>query len=122
MGIVATLHFFAYPIRHYKTTSSIYGVADLDAASDPLDASAITHKGGFLGIKALVDALNPWDIVKALGRPIKWLVRDSKHRYVDVSYDVSSGQDLRQDSAIKLSRVGSAGGGVHVSESEGREN
>lgn len=105
------MHFFAYPIRHFKATSAADGVSDPDAASVPLDASAISHEGGFLGFKALLDALNPWDIVKAFGRSIKWLVRDSKHRNVDVSYDLSFAQNLRQDSAIKSSQNGPAGDG-----------
>ena len=39
-----------------------------------------------MGIKALLDAFNPWDLVKAVGRAFKWLVIGRKKREQDVSY------------------------------------
>ncbi|KAI7373833.1 hypothetical protein KC336_g20334, partial [Hortaea werneckii] len=44
------------------------------------------YYGGPLGIKALVDTFNPWDIVKASARGFRWLFVGYKHREKDVSY------------------------------------
>jgi len=38
------------------------------------------YEGGTLGIKALIDALNPWDIIKATGRGFRWLFVGVKKR------------------------------------------
>lgn len=38
------------------------------------------YLGGPLGVKALIDALNPWDIIKATGRGFRWLFIGVKKR------------------------------------------
>lgn len=38
------------------------------------------YEGGTLGLKALIDALNPWDIIKATGRGFRWLFVGVKKR------------------------------------------
>jgi len=38
------------------------------------------YEGGPLGVKALIDALNPWDIIKATGRGFRWLFVGVKKR------------------------------------------
>ena len=39
-----------------------------------------------MGIKAFLDAFNPWDLVKAVGRGFKWALVGRKHREKDISY------------------------------------
>lgn len=47
-------------------------------------------QGGFLGVKAIVDAMNPWDLVKAFARSMRWLFVGVKHRERDSSYKGNS--------------------------------
>ena len=44
------------------------------------------YKGGPLGLYAYLDAFNPWDIVKAIGRGFKWAVIGRRNREQDISY------------------------------------
>jgi len=46
-------------------------------------------QGGFLGIRAIIDAANIWDIVKGFARGMRWLVFGRKRRENDSSYKVS---------------------------------
>ena len=56
------------------------------------------NHGGFLGVKAIIEAFNVYDMLKATGRAAKWLFKDRKHRENDVSYKLSrkdtQGSDL----------------------------
>ena len=58
------------------------------------------YKGGPLGLYAFLDAFNPWDIVKAIGRGFKWAVIGRRNREQDISYQpgYQNGTQL-QDSA-----------------------
>lgn len=62
---VFRLHIFAYPFSPYVTGEK---------------------RGGFLGIGAFIDAMNPWDLVKAFGRGMRWLFVGVKNREADPSY------------------------------------
>lgn len=48
--------------------------------------SSPKYLGGFLGIKAYLDAMNPWDFVKAAARGFRWLFVGYRHRTKDPSY------------------------------------
>ena len=48
------------------------------------------YQGGFLGWRAIADAFNPWDIVKAIGRSFRWLFIGRKHRKGDSSYEYAA--------------------------------
>ena len=48
------------------------------------------NQGGFLGVKALFDAMNPWDLVKGFARGMRWLFVGRKSRENDPSYKVNS--------------------------------
>lgn len=81
MSLFSILHIFAYPWKPYSLKHT---------PSDPLGAGYSTsgkhYKGGPLGIKALADAFNPWDIIKASARGFRWMFVGAKHRHEDVSY------------------------------------
>ncbi|KAI7205792.1 DUF300-domain-containing protein [Hortaea werneckii] len=82
MAIFAVLHLFAFPWKEY----SLKRQNDLKTNSPfELDPPA-KYYGGPLGIKALVDTFNPWDIVKASARGFRWLFVGYKHREKDISY------------------------------------
>ncbi|RFU27050.1 hypothetical protein B7463_g9281, partial [Scytalidium lignicola] len=76
MAIFAVLHLFAFPWRPYK-------LSDENNKIGP-------KQGGFLGVKAFADAMNPWDLVKGFARGIRWLFVGRKHREQDLSYKTSS--------------------------------
>ena len=40
-------------------------------------------------MKAIIDSMNPWDMIKAIGRAARWIFHGRKHRHHDVSYDLS---------------------------------
>ena len=44
------------------------------------------YKGGPLGIYALADAFNPWDICKMTARGLRWLFVGVRKRHEDISY------------------------------------
>lgn len=77
MALFAVLHQWAFPWQPYAEGYQ----------SSKYPASPIGPKqGGFLGLKALADAMNPWDLVKAFARGMKWLVWGVRHRESDPSY------------------------------------
>jgi len=86
MAIFSVMHIFAFPIRPYNLKySSSDGFGDtVGFGGEPL-----VYKGGPLGLYALVDALNPWDIIKASARGFRWLFVGVKTRERDVSYHPS---------------------------------
>jgi hypothetical protein len=83
MAIFAVMHIFAFPWSPYSAKQN----------SDPLNVQGAgfsgevpKYKGGPFGIKALVDAFNPWDLVKASARGFRWLFVGVRHRKEDISY------------------------------------
>ncbi|KAH6671668.1 organic solute transporter Ostalpha-domain-containing protein [Halenospora varia] len=85
MAIFAILHLFAFPYKPY-TTGADHGKYPVNG-SDQMSINNLEPKqGGFMGIKALVDAMNPWDMVKGFARGMRWLFVGRKHRQNDPSY------------------------------------
>jgi len=80
MGIVAALHLRAYSHKPYVLGSKAH-VLSFEAQDE-----AKRYVGGPFGIYAIMAAFNPWDIMKAIGRSVKWIFRDRKHRFTDASY------------------------------------
>lgn len=86
MACFAILHIFAYPWKVYVT-------GKYPSSADPAnpDFNDIGSKqGGPLGLRAIGDAMNPWDLVKAFGRGIRWAFVGRRHREDDKSYKLSS--------------------------------
>lgn len=77
MAIFAVMHVFAYSWKEYRLTST--------HADDP-NAPKASYQGGALGLRALGQAFNPWDIIKACGRGFRWLFIGRRFREQDVSY------------------------------------
>jgi hypothetical protein len=73
MSIFAVMHIFAFSWKPY----------DIRHNPDP----AAAYQGGPFGLKALFDAFNLWDIVKASARGFKWLFVGVRHREQDISYE-----------------------------------
>jgi hypothetical protein len=73
MSIFAVMHIFAFSWKPY----------DIRHNPDP----SAKYTGGPFGVKALLDAFNLWDVVKASARGFKWLFVGFKHRERDISYE-----------------------------------
>jgi hypothetical protein len=85
MTIFAIMHHFAFPWKPY----------DIRNSPDP----SARYQGGTLGWRALVDAFNPWDIIKASARGFRWLFVGVKQRETDISY-----KEPGMNNAIALQR------------------
>lgn len=87
MAIFAFMHLFAFPYQPYKkgTEVSKYPISASGTSSPPMNTIG-KNEGGLLGWRALADAMNPWDLVKAFARGMRWLFVGRKHRENDPSY------------------------------------
>jgi len=97
MALFAILHLWAFPYRPYMDNAprTFYPVANPAAGVMPKENEHYPRAGGFLGLAALWDAINIWDIIKAFGRGIRWLFVGVKHRHNDVSYQQTlAGKDM----------------------------
>lgn len=81
MAIFAVMHLFAFPWKEYSLKH--HGTLNATGAGFSGEAK---YKGGPFGIKAFLDAFNPWDIIKASARGFRWLFVGYKHRERDSSY------------------------------------
>lgn len=86
MALFAIFHFWSFSYRPYKLPSKSM-LPDEIPGQEPK-----RYQGGFLGIKAFVDSMNPWDFIKAIGRSARWIVKGRKHRHQDTSYDIALGR------------------------------
>ena len=92
MAIFSVLHLFAFPYRPYTKGAGV------EVAKYPLSPTSGhpgvdelgPNQGGFLGVKALVDAMNPWDLVKGFARAMRWLFVGRRHRENDSSYQTNA--------------------------------
>ncbi|KAL1603162.1 hypothetical protein SLS59_004256 [Nothophoma quercina] len=80
MAMFAVLHLFAFPWKPYDLARQ----SPLDTAIDGYSAQPTKYANG--PARALLDALNPWDIIKACGRGFRWLFYGARHRKDDPSY------------------------------------
>jgi hypothetical protein len=86
MALFALMHLWAFPWQPYR--------AGTKGSKYPLESSGIDelgpNQGGFLGMKAFIDAMNPWDLVKAFARSMRWLFVGVKNRERDSSYNFNN--------------------------------
>lgn len=82
MALFAVFHWWSFSYKPY-----VIGSRDYAAAFGHLkEAEPLHYQGGPLGIKAIGQCFNPWDLIKATARSAKWLFRDRKNRMQDPSY------------------------------------
>ncbi|KAH8802955.1 organic solute transporter Ostalpha-domain-containing protein [Xylogone sp. PMI_703] len=82
MSIFAVMHLFAYPWKVYRIAENHM------AGSEPgsvLEDGKAGYQGGIFGVKALMDAFNPWDLVKAFGRGVRWIFIGRTRRHEDTT-------------------------------------
>lgn len=90
MAFFSLLHLFAFPYKPY--TESARQSEPSKYPSSPTSHHTVFNElgpkqGGFLGVKAIVDAMNPWDLVKGFARGMRWLFVGHRHRETDESYN-----------------------------------
>jgi Organic solute transporter Ostalpha len=80
MSLFSVLHLWAFPWHPYTIANQL--------ASDHSDlyGAKVAYHGGPLGWKAFLEAFNPWDLLKAIGRGFRWLFVGRKQRTMDPSY------------------------------------
>lgn len=83
------MHLFAFPWREYDLSNPTY-MDPTTAPGSGYSGAKPEYKGGALGIKAWMDAFNPWDIIKASARGFRWLFVGRRYRHHDVSYKTDS--------------------------------
>lgn len=88
MSIFAIVHIFAFSYKPY----------DLRNNPDP----EARYKGGFMGWKAILEAFNLWDIVKASARGFRWLFVGARKREQDISY---AHHRAGSEPAVKLEQI-----------------
>jgi hypothetical protein len=81
MAVFAVLHLYAFPWNPYDLAKSHEALPQGDHIP-----RAKPKRYTYGPTRALLDALNPWDIVKAVGRGLRWLFYGSRHRKSDPSY------------------------------------
>lgn len=105
MAFFAVLHLWAFPYAPYVPGARIvYYPSPDDRKGSPGPQEESVHlppSGGFLGILAFLDAMNPWDFVKAFGRGMRWLFCGAKRREDDPSYRNSRMSTLDLDNVAK---------------------
>lgn len=89
LAIISIVHLFAFPFRPYKKDNVSGHIFEFHR---PAEYNAPRHAhlskdpepGGCLS--AFAEALNPWDVVKAVARGFRWATVGAKHRHQDPSY------------------------------------
>ncbi|KAL4788094.1 organic solute transporter Ostalpha-domain-containing protein [Aspergillus varians] len=80
MAFFSVLHLWSFPWKPYAAgfQTDMYG-----NGKNP-------NQGGRWGMGALADALNPIDLIRAIGRSVRWLFVGRKKRTMDPSYHPST--------------------------------
>ena len=78
MAIFSVLHLWAFAWKPYALQPG--------EVTDFYGNGKESYQGGKFGFKALVDAMNPLDLFKAIGRGGRWLFVGRKNRTQDSSY------------------------------------
>ncbi|KAL0933292.1 DUF300 domain-containing protein [Colletotrichum truncatum] len=97
MALFALLHLWAFPWRPYAPGAkpTYYPNPDARDINAPLrENEHSAPSGGWLGLRAVGDALNLWDFVKAFGRGMRWLFCGVKRRKEDRSYKTAASLDM----------------------------
>ncbi|OCT50365.1 transmembrane protein [Cladophialophora carrionii] len=85
MAFFAVFHIWSFSWKPY-TIGSKEQMSEVVAGEGIATGS---YQGGFLGLKALADSFNGWDMLKATGRSARWLFKGRKSRHTDSSYTLN---------------------------------
>lgn len=88
MAFFSVFHLWAFPWRVYDIRRS--EIVASESAPGFLPDPKTAYSGGPMGMRALMDAFNPWDLVKNVGRGFKWFAVGRRRRMDDISYKNSA--------------------------------
>jgi Organic solute transporter Ostalpha len=83
LAVISIVHLFAFSWKEY----------DISESFDP----SVHYSGSIFGIRALLSALNPMDIIEAIGRGLRWLFIGLRHRSEDISYQNLSSKGYQHE-------------------------
>ena len=100
MALFAFFHLWAFSFKPYTKKAQMSKMGGT--------SPEVRYYGGFLGLKAMIDAMNPWDMVKAIARSARWLFVRRKHRNVEISapIDMDSSTGYKPDKAYDQGNMG----------------
>ncbi|KAL5342890.1 organic solute transporter Ostalpha-domain-containing protein [Aspergillus crustosus] len=84
MALFAVLHLWSFPWKPYALEFQT------DEITDMYGNGKRSYQGGRWGMGALFDAVNPIDLIRAVGRSMRWLFVGRKQRTTDPSYQPST--------------------------------
>lgn len=113
MAIFGILHLWAFSWKPYRLSSQSTEITDF------YGNGKASYQGGRLGLRALIDAMNPLDLLKAIGRSARWLFIGRKNRMLDPSYQQQSFGLQPPQEGSELTRHGTAYRGAETSMSGG---
>ncbi|KAJ5461751.1 uncharacterized protein N7458_003303 [Penicillium daleae] len=114
MSIFAVLHLWAFSWKHYALKNEGAEVTDF------YGNGKASYEGGRWGFNALADAMNPLDLIKAVGRSIRWLAVGRKNRMQDSSYQPHNETIGLEAPESGIINNGTAYGGAGTAMSGGR--
>lgn len=98
MFLFAIVHIFAYPWALYRPGGpTVFYPKPCEDAPEPGENAHQPPSGGPMGLRAIGDAFNFWDVIKAFVRGMRWLFIGVKRRHEDVSYQKNPGGDIDMD-------------------------
>ncbi|KAH6664162.1 organic solute transporter Ostalpha-domain-containing protein [Halenospora varia] len=80
MSVFAVMHLFAYPWKVYRIAENHTAGSEPESVFEDWKAR---YQGGVFGVRTLMDAFNPWDLVKAFGRGVRWIFIGRRSRHED---------------------------------------
>ncbi|KAJ5562807.1 hypothetical protein N7535_002746 [Penicillium sp. DV-2018c] len=111
MAIFSILHLWAFSWKSYR-------LGNQNEVTDFYGNGKSVYQGGRYGVRALIDAMNPLDLLKAIGRSARWLFIGRKNRLLDPSYQPQESLGLQPpQEGSELTQHGTAypGGGAAIS-------
>lgn len=114
MFIFSVVHLWSFTFKPYVISNQATEITDF------YGNGKASYQGGHLGLKALIDAMNPLDLLKAIGRGARWLFVGRKNRLQDPSYREHHESIGMQPSQAGIASQGTAYEGGNTAMSGGR--
>lgn len=115
MAIFAVFHLWAFPWTVYDVRRS--EIVAAESAAGYIHDPKTAYQGGKFGERALMDAFNPWDLIKAVGRGFRWAAIGRKNRHNDISYQNPQSKGLEPTRNQFTAFGAGAGSGAGADES-----
>jgi hypothetical protein len=101
MATFSILHLFAFSYRPYQNALPTQCANAETNPAAPDSQKILPKQGGRFGTKGLLDAFNPWDLVKAFARGARWVFVGRQTREQDQSYKLRDSNQSFQSRATE---------------------